>query len=138
MTSWKAVALMPRDDAARERGSADTRVADATIFLARYDRQVADVFLAQALASESRGVVGNVRSVWEVIRAKAVGDPQGAVALLESLPRIPVAPGQGPRLNRLTDDVLESVVTCLVEPIDEHWKEVWRAAGIPVGRPRFR
>jgi hypothetical protein len=49
MTSWKAVALMPRDDAARERGSADTRVADATIFLARYDRQVADVFLAQAL-----------------------------------------------------------------------------------------
>ena len=45
---WKAVALMPKDDVARERGTADARVADATIFLARYDRQVADVFLAQA------------------------------------------------------------------------------------------
>ena len=48
---WKAVALMPKDDMARERGIADFRVAEAAIFLARYDRQVADVFVTQAMSS---------------------------------------------------------------------------------------
>jgi hypothetical protein len=135
---WKAVALMPKDAAARERGTADARVADGTIFLDRCDRQVADVFLAQALAFESGGVAGNVRSVWPIIRAKAVADPHGAAGLLLSLPAVPVAPGQGTRLNHPTDDALEALITCLVEPIDEHWKAAWRSAGISVGRPRFR
>ena len=35
-------------------GFADARIAQSAIFLARYDRQVADVFVTQALASRSR------------------------------------------------------------------------------------
>ena len=57
---WRAVALMPKDDMARERGIADFRVAEAAIFLARYDRQVADVFVTQAMASrvtQASGIV---------------------------------------------------------------------------------
>ena len=50
---WRAVALMPKDDMARERGIADFRVAEAAIVLARYDRQVADVFVTQAMSSQS-------------------------------------------------------------------------------------
>ena len=51
---WRAVALMPKDDMARQRGVVDFRVAEAAIFLARYDRQVADVFVTQAMSSQSR------------------------------------------------------------------------------------
>ena len=39
---WKAVALMPRSDTARQGGVPDNRVAAAAVFLARYDRQAAD------------------------------------------------------------------------------------------------
>ena len=52
----------------RQRGMVDPRVADAAIFLARYDRQVADVFLTQAMSSQPRS-----RNVYDssVIRAMA-------------------------------------------------------------------
>ena len=78
---WLAVALMPKSDLARQRGIVDSRVAEAAILLARYDRQVADVFVTQALSSQSR-----TRVVYspEVIRAKAGVDPRGAVAMIEA------------------------------------------------------
>ena len=93
---WKAIALIPRNDAARERGVVDAQVANATNFLARYDRQAADMFLNQAIASESRGVVGNIRSVLPVIRAKAVADPWGAVGLFEIAASRPGRARSGP------------------------------------------
>ena len=80
---WRAVALMPKDDTARQRGIVDFRVAAVATFLARYDRQVADVFVTQAMSSQSRS---RIFYHPDVIRAKAGVDPQGAVALMEALP----------------------------------------------------
>ncbi len=128
---WKAVALMPKDDVARERGIVNFRALDATIFLARYDRQVADVFFTQATASQ---VSGAGRTLWIAVRAKAVIDPRVAVALFEALPR--VGPNQG-RMARLRDEAFDDLITALLQPIDEHWKDVWRRSGITIDRPRF-
>ncbi len=80
---WRAVALIPRSDLARQRGVADPRVAAAAILLARYDRQVADVFVTQALSAQS---LRRIMYTGPLIRAKAGIDPQGAVAMIEALP----------------------------------------------------
>ena len=133
---WKAVALMPKDDMARERGIAGFLVADFSIFLARYDRQVADVFLTQAMATGSRGPGGSASSVWSVMRGNACVDPQRALALFEALPR--AGPDRSRMANRVTDEARDDLITSLVEPIDEHWKNIWRASGIPLDQPRFR
>ena len=80
---WRAVALMPNDDQSQNRGFVDFRLADATVVLARYDRQVTDVFVRQAMSALPAG-----RAVYNpmMIRAKAGVDPQSAVRLFESLP----------------------------------------------------
>ncbi len=44
---------------------------DNATFLARYDRQVADVFLAQTAASLPRGLRGDIRSDLTGMRAEA-------------------------------------------------------------------
>ena len=31
----------------------------------------------------------------------------------------------------------EELVTCLVEPIDERWKVIWRTSSVPVDGRRF-
>ena len=82
---WKAVALMPNDDRVRATGFADAVIAQSAIFLARYDRQVADVFVNQALASRTRSRSGYFPMI---VRAKAGVDPRGAVAMIEAMPPI--------------------------------------------------
>jgi hypothetical protein len=133
---WKAVALMPKDDTARERGAVDTRVVNAAIFLARYDRQVADLFLMQTLPSASRGPFGIVSNVAAIMRAKADADPRGAVAMFESLPS--VDPNQRFVADQMVEQARDSLITCLVEPFEEHWKLVWHSSGIPRDRHRYR
>ncbi len=133
---WKAVALMPKDDTARERGAVDTRVVNAAIFLARYDRQLADVFLTQTMPSASRGPFGIVSNVATIMRAKADVDPRGAMAMFESLPA--VEPNQRLLASQMAEQVRDSLITCLVEPFDEHWKLVWHSSGIPRDRHRYR
>jgi hypothetical protein len=65
-----------------------------------------------------------------------VVDPRGAVALFEAPPHAgPETPGMAPRMINETRDAL---ITHLVEPIDEHWKAVWRRSGIPSDKERFR
>jgi hypothetical protein len=129
---WRAVALMPKDDLARQRGIVDFRVAAAAIFLARYDRQVADVFVMQAMSSQSPS-----RNFYhpDVIRAKAGVDPQGAVAMMEALP----IEGLDPRvpMNELTNEARDELVIYLVEPSEYHWKYLWSHSGIPLGERRF-
>ncbi len=83
----------------------------------------------QALASRSRSQTGYFPTV---VRAKAGVDPRGAVAMIEAMP-----PG-GPDLRHPTNEAREELVTCLAEPIEEHWKVVWRASGIDLDEPRFR
>ncbi len=129
---WKAVALIPKDEIARERGAADPRVAIAAIFLARYDRQVADVFLTQTVPSASRGPLGIISNVATIMRAKALTDPPGALALFESLPA--VDPNQRLAADQMIDQARDSLITSLVEPFDEHWKRVWYLSGIPRDR----
>ncbi len=131
---WKAVALMPNDDIARERGAADPRVAIAAVFLARYDRGVADVFLTQTMPSTSSRPLGVVSNVATIMRAKAAANPRGALAMLESLPA--VDPNQPVAAAQMIDQARDSLITCLVEPFDEHWKRVWYLAGIPRDRSR--
>jgi hypothetical protein len=129
---WRAVALIPKDDVARQRGIADFRVAGAAILLARYDRQVADVFVTQAMSSQSPS-----RSVYfpMVIRAKADVDPQGAVAMMESLP-----PGSGdmrPGANSMTNQARDELLIYLIEPSENHWKYVWSQSVIPLDERSF-
>jgi protocatechuate 3,4-dioxygenase beta subunit len=116
---WKAVALMPKGDA------------DVVTFLARYDRQVAEVLLSPTEAVRSRNPSGYV---YAFTRPKAAVDPRGAVAMFEALP--PVSPDSGVMI-RLIDQARAELINCLVEPIDESWKEVWRHSGIPIDKPRF-
>jgi hypothetical protein len=130
---WKAVALMPLDDTVRERGVPDLRVAGATTFLARYDRQVADMFLTQAKASAPRSTTGDIRFVASAIQIEAYVDPRAAVAMFELLPTAlddPKVLADPPRLGPL-GDLIES----LLEPDDEHWKHVWRGPSVPFDRP---
>jgi hypothetical protein len=132
---WKAVALMPKDDIARERGGVDPGVVNAAIFLARYDRQVADMFLTQTMAA-ARGPFETVSSVATIMRARADVDPRGAVARFESLPA--VDPNQRRLADQMIDQARDSLITCLVEPFEEHWKLVWHSSGIPRDRHRYR
>jgi len=121
---WKAVALTPDGD-----------VAFAQTFLARYDRQVADALLVRTSAFLARVPIGQVGFIWMIVRAKAAVDPRGAVAMVEALP--PAGPDSGLRANRVTDQARAELITCLVEPIEETWKVVWRSSGIPIDKPRF-
>ena len=114
---------MPNDKMARERGIADPRLAAAAVFLRRYDRQVAELFLTQAMKSHSSS---QTRYHWTVVRAKASVDPRGAVAMIESLP-----PG-GSNSSHPTNYTRDELATCLAEPIDEHWKVIWSLSGVPV------
>ncbi len=52
---WKAVALMPKVKNDAQSG-VRFRVVDDAIFLARYDRQVADVFVTQAVTERPRAL----------------------------------------------------------------------------------
>ena len=122
--SWRAVALMPKDDEmARQRGLFAWRVAEGAIFLARHDRQVADVFVTLAISSLPRGTVGYSPMI---IRAKAAVGPRGAFALMEALP----AGGLDPRFP--ANDIREELITSLVEPTEDQWKSVWEQSGIPL------
>jgi len=130
---WRAVTLMPKVDTARQVvGVVDGRVTDAAIFLARYDRQVADVFVTQAMSSQSRS---RIFYSPEVIRAKAGVDPRGAVAMMEALPQTALDP-QLPA-NLLTNQAREELVIYLVETGEDHWKYVWSRSGIPLDERRF-
>jgi hypothetical protein len=120
---WKAVAQMPRGDPAQTE-----------TFLARYDRQVADA-LMQAVRARPRGPDGDALYLRMGIRAKAVVDPRGAVAMFEALS--PLGPDSSARRIRVIDQVRDDLITGLVAPVEEHWKELWRRAGIPIDKPRF-
>jgi hypothetical protein len=124
---WKAVALMPKGETARERGIVDHQLAATAIFLARYDRQLADVFVTQATTKRSRSQVSNH---WSIVRAWASVDPRGAAATIESLP-----PG-GPNPMHATNVARAELATCLAEPIDEQWKVIWSFSGVPVDGQR--
>jgi hypothetical protein len=128
-TFWKAVARMPKDD-----------LVSTQTFLARYDRQVADALLVQTAASasplRSQGPDGEVSYAWRVMRARVAADPRAAVAMFEALP--PAGLDARVRTNQLTHFTREALVTGLLEPLDEHWKYLWRRSGIPIDQPRFR
>ena len=117
---WKAVALMPRSDTARQRGIPDNRVAAAAVFLARYDRGAADLFLTQAKATLPRGTTDSCRFVGSILRIEASADPRAAVAWFESLS------GAGDKPYVEADGsmplVLGDLIETLIEPYDEHWK----------------
>jgi hypothetical protein len=120
---WKAVALMHKAD-----------ITQTPTFLARYDRQVADA-LMQAVRARPRDSDAEFAYLRMVIRAKAVVDPRGAVAMFEALP--PFGPDSSARRIRMLDQARDDLITGLVAPIDETWKEVWRRAGIPIDKARF-
>jgi hypothetical protein len=108
---------------------------ESLVFLARYDRDVADV-LMQSSTARPRGPNGDVSYVWIFIQAGAVIDPRGAAAMLETLP--PGDLNARDMRNRLIMQARDKLITCLVEPMDEHWKAAWERAGIPIGKPRLR
>jgi hypothetical protein len=123
---WRAIALVPKDERARERGVVSHGVAGAAIFLARYDRQAADVFVQQAMSSDSRN-----RGAYSPIGIRAIAsvDPRGAVALMKSVPaglnlEIPA--------NRVMEQAREGLVTYLVEPAEAHGNFVWSQSMIPL------
>ena len=130
---WKAVALMPRSDTARQRGVPDNRVAAAAVFLARYDRQAADLFLAQAKATLPRGTTDSRRFVGSILRIEASADPRAAVTTFESLSRA------GDKPYVLADGsmppVLGDLIETLIEPYDDHWKRAWRGPSEAFDRP---
>ncbi len=133
---WKAVDLMPKDDKDAQSGIVVASLVDAATFLARYDRQVAEVFLTPAAASRPRDLRGDVRYVLMGIRARAVVDPRGAVAAFEALS--PVGPDTSGMTLRVINQARAELITRLVEPVDEPWKTVWRRSGIPIDKVRFR
>ena len=118
---------------AQKRDFADLRIAKAAILLARYDRQVADVFVTRAFSSLS----SSRPAYWPVdIRAKASVDPQGAVSLMESL----VPPGgRDPRLSpsNIRYETRDELLIYLIEPGDHHWQYVWRQAGVRLDEREF-
>jgi hypothetical protein len=129
---WRAVALIRRNEISRQRGIVDFRVISTAIFLARYDRQVADVFVTEAMSSQSRS---RVFYAAQVIRAKAGVNPQAAVALMEALPPGGLDP-QTP-MNQMTNQAREELLIYLIEPSEDHWKYVWKSSGIPLDDRRF-
>jgi Carboxypeptidase regulatory-like domain len=130
---WKAVALMPRSDTARRRGIPDNRVAAAAVFLARYDRGAADLFLTQAKSTLPRGTTDSRRFVGPILRIEASADPRVAVAEFESLS------GAGDKPYVEADGsmplVLGDLIETLIEPYDEHWKRAWRSPSEAFDRP---
>jgi hypothetical protein len=68
-----------------------------------------------------------------IVRARASVDPRGAVAMIEALP-----PARFDRRDGIMNQAREELVTCLVEPIEEHWKFIWRRSDIDLDEPRFR
>jgi hypothetical protein len=126
---WRALALMPNDDWAQKRGIADVRVAEAAVVLARYDRQVADVFVTQAFSS----AFSTYPPV--LIRAKAGVDPHGAVRLMEALP--PVVPDLQLPVNRIMNHSRDELLIYLIEPDDHHWQYVWSQRGIDLDERSF-
>ena len=119
-TFWRAVALIPKSDMARERGVVDSRVAETASLLARYDRQVADLFVTQALSSQS---LSRTMYTGPAIRAKASVDPRGAVALIEALPAGDPEPRPG--MDRMNSEARNELIMYLIEPAESHWKKVW-------------
>ena len=129
---WRAVALMPNDDLAQKRGTVDYRLAEAAVVLARYDRQVTDVFVTQAMSAlpASRTVYNPM-----IIRAKAGVDPQGAVTLMQALP----PGGRDERLspNSMMYSARDELLIYLIEPSDRHWQYVWTHAGVDLDERSF-
>ncbi|MGP0066548.1 MAG: carboxypeptidase-like regulatory domain-containing protein [Isosphaeraceae bacterium] len=121
---WRAVALMPKSDPARDRFLDVRQVALSAIFLARYDRQVAAALTTQtdqALQSPPRGSIGPVLFA---IRAKVEIDPRGAVTIIEALP-----PG-GPDPRHPTNQARTDLATCLAESPEARWKTAWSISGV--------
>ena len=87
--------------------------AQTPTFLARYDRQVADV-LMQVRRPAHAAPTGTSAYVRVVIRAKAVVNPRGAVAMFEALP--PVGPDSSAMRTRMIDQARDELITGLVEP----------------------
>ncbi len=129
---WRAVALMPNDDQAQKRGTVDFRLAEAAIVLARYDRQVTDVFVTQAISAlaASRAVY-----IPMMIRAKAGVDPQGAVTLFKTLP--PGGRDERVSQNRMMYLARDELLIYLIEPGDRHWQYVWTHAGVDFDERSF-
>ncbi len=128
---WKAVSLLPKADASGRRGVVFVNRADPAVILARYDRQVADVFLAQAVPASPAGTQRDPRDVVDVIETKALIDPRAAVDMLEALP--PLTDGRDLRASRSRDFACERLIQCLLESNDEHWQFFWSGAGRPLG-----
>ncbi len=130
---WKAVALMPKSDTARQHALPDNRVAAAAVFLARYDRGAADLFLTQAKAALQRGTTDFRRFAGSILRIEVSADPRAAVATFESLS------GAGDKPYLMPDGsappVLGDLIETLIEPYDEHWKRVWRSPSEAFDRP---
>ncbi len=130
---WKAVAMIRSDATAKTQGRADPRVAQAAIVLARYDRQVADVFVTQAFSSLSP----SRPFYWPVdIRARASVDPQAAVILMESL----VPPGgrdPRPSPGNIMYEARDELLIYLIEPGDHHWQYVWTNVGVDLDERTF-
>ena len=122
MTTWPASEAL-----------VDYRLAEAAIVLARYDRQVADVFVTQAMSSLSRQPPVYYPMV---IRAKAGVDPQGAVAMIEALPPGSLGSAADPA-NVLLNQARHELINFLVEPSENHWKVVWRSLGHPARRTKL-
>lgn len=129
---WRAVALIRKNEITRQRGMVDFRVISSAIFLARYDRQVADVFVTDAMSAQSRS---RIFYSPQFIRAKATVDPQAAAALMEALPPGGLDP-QVP-MNEMTNQAREELLVYLIEPSEDHWKYVWSSSGIPLHDRRF-
>jgi hypothetical protein len=129
---WRAVAMMPDDHLARERGTVDYRLAEAAVVLARYDRQVTDVFVTQAMSAlpASRAVYTPM-----IIRAQAGVDPQGAATLMQALP--PGGRDERVSPNRMMYSARDELLIYLIEPTDRHWQHVWTAAGVDLDERSF-
>jgi hypothetical protein len=123
---WKAVALMPGDDAARDAGVPDLRMVGAVPFLARYDRQLADTLLNQAMASAPPGRTTLIRFMGPLFAARRSVDPRAAAAMFESLVSVPENPSAFANQNGAGIPLLTGLIEFLLEPDDEHWKRDWR------------
>ena len=118
---------------AKKLSCADRRIGEAAIALARYDRQVADVFVTQAFSSMS----SSRPNYWPWdIRAKASVDPQGAVRLMDSL--LPPG-GRDPRPSpgNIMYEARDELLIYLIEPGDHHWQYVWTNVGVDLDERTF-
>jgi hypothetical protein len=70
-----------------------------------------------------------------IIRAKAGVDPQGAVALMQSLP----PGGRDGRVspNSMMYSARDELLIYLIEPSDRHWQYVWTQAGVDLDERSF-